>query len=291
MKCKSFFHLVFFFNFVIINFSCESPKQGCNDPSATNFAFDADEPCDANLSNNNTSCPCIFPSLIFKFIPQFVISKNNKDSNIIWKSDLLISNKNNQSFYLRGFCFFISNITFEDASGKKTSTIDSISIPVKYNTQDSASVKIQKNIALFGQNTSSVSIGTFKEYGSFKTLTFDIGLQAPSLNANILNRTMPSYFLNTDSMYVANNFSLIGAKFLLQLNSPNSKTIEYSLVKTKKISLQIPNDISFKIAQNAELQLNFDYNALFSTIDLGWDKEVIESKILENLASSLSISK
>lgn len=290
MKIKNIFFYIFLFFLIFINYRCESPKQGCNDPAATNFAFDADEPCDQNLSSSTSSCPCVYPSLLFNFIPRFVISKNNKDSNVIWKNDLLISNQYNQDFYLKGFSFFISNIILEDNVGRKASTIDSILIPVKYNQSDSISIKIPKNIALFGQNTSSFSVGVFKEYGHFKKITFDIGLKQPALNANILNTNMPNYCLNTDSMYVAPNYTLLGGKFLIQQISPVDKLIELNISSVQSVSLTIPDDINFKIAENAVLNLRFDFQFLFSNIDLNSNQDIIENKILENFEKSLLIA-
>lgn len=289
MKFKKILSLSLFFAIIVLNFNCESPKQGCNDPSATNFAFDADEPCDATLTNNSSTCPCVYPSLAFNFIPKFVINNNNKDSTIFWKNDLIINNSLNQRFNLRGFSFYISKITLENDSGKKVSTIDSILIPVKYNVKDSSSFKILKDIALFGQNTSNVSVGTFKEYGNFKSLTFDIGLTAPALNSNIFNSTMPNHYLNTDSMYLSKNYALWGAKFLIEQISPNPKKITITITKAKPIKLSIPKELSFKIAQNANLNLNFDFNTLFFNIDLNEDALIIENKILENFEKSLSI--
>jgi hypothetical protein len=270
--------------------SCTAPTKGCDDPNAVNYAFNADAPCGSN--NKEGDCPCAYPRLLFDYVARYSMTKNNKDTLIDWKNNLVIANNKQQYYYLRGFSFFISDIKLMRKDGTEFTVSDSVTLPIKKSLSDSSLIKIPNTMNLLGQQNKLIPIGTFKETGLFSDLQFKIGLNEPVNQANIYNFKMPgSHPLNTDSLYVRSNWKLQNGKIWYQPDTLKAtKTAFIWLNQNTTIKVAIPEAAQFKQAADATLKLFFDFRKLFEDIDFKLDnQQVIENKVNKNFTNAFSI--
>lgn len=266
---------------------CSTPKKGCDDPSAVNYSFDADEPCSKNISEGD--CPCIYPNLLITPVFAFTMPTSSGDSSVVWKENTILIDDFGQNFLLKRFSFYLSDIRLENSAGNWISITDSISIPIKSTNADSNTVFIKNNLTLIGQNSTSNTVGTFPHSGKFRRLSFTFGLKSPENQANIRNIKMPTHPLNTDSMYLKNEYRLISGKFYIQTSVNITRIIP--LKENKNIILTIPAEVIFKSATDNALSLVFDYKRIFTAIDFKVDSDTtIERKIFENCSSAFQIN-
>jgi hypothetical protein len=271
--------------------SCTAPTKGCNDTNAVNYSFNADEPCTLNAKDGD--CPCVYPRLLFDYVARYSMTKNGKDSIILWKDNLVLSNTKQQNYYLKRFSFFVSSIELIK-EGKSYSVIDSALIPIKKSATDSTLIKIRNNQNLLGQESKIATIGTFRETGTFSELRLTIGLNDTESQANIYNIKMPgSHPLNTDSLYVAKDFKLRTGKIWYQSDTLKTTKPQFVWLNgSQSVKVAIPPSMFFKQAQDATLYLYFDFTQLFLAVDFKNDNTItIEQKIMKGFEKAFSVAK
>lgn len=278
---------------LLISFSllhCTSPKQGCDDPNATNYAFDADEPC--NAATKTADCPCVYPKLAFNCYAKYSVNVNGKDTLISWNTSLPLTNEQNQTYYLKNFAFYLSDIKLYKNNGEAYTVSDSTLIPIKYSGTDSTKIMLLNNIALIGEQTSAVSVGTLRENGYFNRMTFNVGLSNPYNHANIRNKDMPIHPLNIDSLYNDTKFSLYGAKIYVQPDTATKAFISITWAGTQQVSIDIPSTVIVKSGFDAAFNLYFDFSKLFYDVNFQNDNyDTIENKVALNFKKCFNIIK
>lgn len=268
--------------------ACSAPKRGCADFRAVNFSFDADEPCAGTA--NTGDCPCVYPKL--KVLPSAEFAKNTAsgDSIIKWRAESPLQNNAGQAYFLKRFSFFISNIRLTDDKGAVFSIADSLSIPIKSSSTDSGFVTIRSNPVLLGESSGTIEAGTFLYAGRFKQLNFTFGLKSPENSTNITNVKMPVHPLNTDSMYLRNEYRLICGKFFYQTSDGKSGIVQVK--DSREVSVSMPTDLYFTPATDLILKLKIDFRKFFESVNfLTHSSSDMEAAVLQNLNAVFSVSK
>jgi hypothetical protein len=275
-------HYLYIFGLLLIS-ACNSPKKGCNDLNAVNYSFDADEPCEANLKEGD--CPCVYPNLLLNFYPQHTFKKNGKDTIVKWNKDSILVNEFQQSYLIKSFSFFISNLQIKNSADQSFTVTDSSKIPILGSNNLST---ISNNLVLLQSTSGTLTIGTFKETGTFKSLDFNVGLSYPENSTDILSTKMPIHPLNNTEMY--RKEGLYSGKIIYQLGVNSSIIDTLTFTGIKSVSVNIPQTKKFEIAKDAFLILNFDCQKIFNNVNFGIDsKTVIETKVLDNFQNAFSI--
>ncbi len=274
---------ILFCCFALFLLACSSPKKGCDDPKATNYSFDADEPCEANLKEGD--CPCVYPNLLVGFSPRHIATINGKDSTIAWNKDSTLLNEQKQAYFLQSFSFFISDFQLENKEGKLFTVAETTAIPIK---GSSDLITIKNNLLLVQQNGTSNSLGTFRELGPFQAISFNIGLQNPENKADIKNVKMPSHPLNNSEMYKNNALSSAVISYKRAKTQVKADTLVLDGVTKTRVLFSKPKN--FTIAQDAILSLHFDYQKLFYNVVFDSDSEtVIQQKVLANFKDAFRV--
>ena len=273
---------------LLIFASCSAPKRGCADIRAINFSFDADEPCMGTATS--ADCPCIYPKLGLQPLSRYVQNTTGSDSIVNWSAGSPILNKAGQLYFLKRYAFYISNISLTDYVGSVFNLQDSISIPFRKSAADSGFVTISSNPVLIGEKSSAVMAGTFLNSGKFRQLNFTFGLRSPEKHANISSIKMPIHPLNTDSMYLKNEYKLVGGKFFYQTLDGKSGVVLVN--ESRDISIPLQPDLYFTPAADIVLKLGIDFRKFFENVDFSkHSASEIEVKILENMGEVFSVSK
>lgn len=268
--------------------ACSAPKRGCSDIRAVNFSFDADEPCSGSVIQGD--CPCVYPKLVFSPSADYTIKTAKGDSVVKWKTDGLLINKVGQKYFLKRYSFYLSDIRMSDAAGSVFTIADSISVPVKQTASDSGTITLLSDIILIGENSGSITVGNFLHSGFFRNLGFTFGLEGPQNQANITSIKMPDSPLNTDSMYLRNEYRLLGGKFFYETEAGKSGALE--IRQSKKVNIPIPTDLFFEPATNLTVKLKIDFRKFFDDIDFEKHSPTqMESLLLENCRAVFSVSK
>lgn len=246
---------------VILIYSCEKSRQGCQDLLASNYDFGAVMACD--------SC-CVYPRVTIDFDYNWETQSYDSDSSYI-----LVSRDTINIDY---FDFAISNIRFITLNDTFR-IIDSVDIGGKSFVDDFVLVRSNRS--------TTFSPGSTKFTGVIETIQLDVGLSSqiaalagddniPDSNAQVV----------LDSMYNSQS----GELGLIRSNV---------VVNQKEISLFVNHmlfsDVTFNVlkdigaGENWVINLSLNLRQLFEGVDDLSTQSDIEGLMKENLISSINV--
>ncbi len=160
--------------------ACFQPESGCLDVEATNFELAADEPCDSD--NSATSCPCTYPILSFDTM-SYVVEKSDYQPNTFYRI-------NSQFIQIQSIQFYLSGFQFRRTSGEWVGVADTISLAVLNEDNQLETQVFADDFVLVNQQP-SIDMGAIKQHGTFDSLRFVLGIEAPanSTDPDSINRT------------------------------------------------------------------------------------------------------
>ena len=161
--------------------ACFQPESGCLDIEAKNFELTADEPCDSD--NTATSCPCTYPVLSFDNM-NYVVEKVDYQPDAFYRID-------SQYIRIQSIQFYLSGFQFRRTSGEWISVEDTISLVVLNDENQLATQLLTDDFQLINQQ-SSIDMGAITQHGTFDSLRFVLGIEAPA------NTAAPDFITNTN---------------------------------------------------------------------------------------------
>ena len=181
---------------------CAEPKVGCLHIAATNFAADADDPCE--------DC-CTFPNLEIQLLHQ--IARSGELVNLRYDSTYTI---NGTAIRIKDIRYILSDFELIRADGTTATVLDQIVFRVPNSPGDTTSItRANDFIIVNANNFQSLPIANYRESGNFVGIRFKIGVSEPANRVNPTSLTADhplradSLFLGPNSGYVFNQFSFI----------------------------------------------------------------------------------
>ncbi len=242
--------------FLLLLNSCDTPIEGCLDPSASNFAANADEDCCLP-----EDCCCTFPQLNINF---FHFADTNNFRQTVFHPDAA-----GDTFRIHSFKFYLSNIELTLRDGSVVQVTDTIGL-----VQPDGSIPTPVDDYLLVKfPIQDYSIGTFRSIGVIEGLSFNIGLDE---SANLAN---PDYLafnhplkMLSDSMYLDEMQGRIFQRIQIQHQNAMEDTLTYSI---KGVNNQVP--IQLSLTKNilsgfdTEITIDIDYLKFFENVRFGTD--------------------
>ena len=187
------FKLLVFGLFLSLFSGCFQPESGCLDVEAKNFELTADEPCDSD--NSATSCPCTYPILSFDTM-NYVVEKFTYQPDDFYLVDA-------QYIRIQSIQFYLSGFQFRRTSGEWVSVEDTISLVV-LNAENQLETQLLTDDFLLINQQRSIDMGAITEHGTFDSLRFVLGIEAPANSAAPDSITNTSHPLAEEEMHTGN---------------------------------------------------------------------------------------
>ena len=278
--------------FIVICLSfvaCFQPESGCLDIEATNFELTADEPCDSD--NTATSCPCTYPVLSFDTM-SYVVEKSTYQPNTFYRI-------NSQYIQIQSIQFYLSGFQFRSTSGEWIGVADTISLFV-LNEDNQLETQLLTDDFLLVNQERSIDMGAIRQHGTFDSLRFVLGIEAPANSANpdSINRTSHSLLEsemhtgNQETGYIFNQLTL--SRDTLPETTPITLNITAAdfAGQLDLMEFKMPFSYETPIGKDFSLgTLQVDHAKWFDGINFVVDTEAIMiEKIVANTPKVFSVS-
>jgi len=252
--------------FSIFIFSTCMREEGCLDPSATNFAPEADKDC------ADTDC-CEYPKIDLRFFVGI-------------DTDFFYSDVGTTRFRVNDIRFFISNVQLIQADGSLVGVNDIV-------TLEPSGEVVEDNYTITDLNGFSYEIGDLAGFGDFTGVRFNVGLDAAANTAEPdLMPTGHALGVQEDTMYVSASEGYAFQQMDLNLIAAGDTTSQIINVlgNDNLATVVLADTFTLEKSFGAEIQLNVDYLSLFSDIDFAADNDnLIIEKIVNNTPGIFSI--
>ena len=252
--------------FMISVMSCYTRKEACLDVLASNYDVSADDAC--------SDC-CTFPKL------KLEITHQVNDS--AYSSQAIYTNDFGQEFKILDVRYYVHGFElFNKDTGKKV-IIETIK------NQDSTLI-IPDDIKIYRSVDASVEIGSIKDYGSYDSLTFYLGLKDEILTNDFINLPSTHVLLannrlkNAEGDYTHFTVRIEAVDSLIGIRNFQVSGLGVSEPYTVKTPITtIKGDAPiFKIKAN--------YGMLFKDIDIKDSTDVIENALKLNIKKVLIVN-
>lgn len=269
--------------------TCFQPESGCLDIEAKNFELAADEPCDSD--NSATSCPCTYPILSFDTM-NYVVEKSNYQPNTFYRI-------NSQYIHIQSIQFYLSGFQFRRTSGEWIGVVDTISLVV-LNDENQLETQVFIDDFLLVNQERTIDMGAVKQHGTFDSLRFVIGIEAPANSADpdSINRT--SHSLVEADMHTRNQETgyIFNQLILSRDTLPETTAITLNITaadfegQLDLMELKMPFSYETPIGKDFSLgTLQVDHAKWFDGINFVIDTEAIMiEKIVANTPKVFSVS-
>jgi hypothetical protein len=267
-------------SFLCILPSCFEPESGCLNNEALNYALDADQPC--------SDC-CEFPSLVLDIQHRFTkdsIVQGIIPANSVHKDDF------GQAFRFKSLRFFLSNLHLNDNAGAALEVQEELPLVVIEGNRIRLDT-VEDNFALGSAAIlSDYTIGTIRGGGTFKSVSFDLGLVDPSNKADIdevpIDHPLdePDLYISDEEGYVFLEVDLYRDTAQVGLDS-----VQILLDRTTILpNFNFPIDFFLNPGFNTEVIIQVNYAVLLAGVNVRSDsKEEIYAKIVNNLANAFLV--
>jgi len=267
---------------------CFQPESGCLDIEAKNFELTADEPCDKD--NSASSCPCIYP--VLSFDKSYVVEKFDYEPAAIYLIDA-------QYIRIQSIQFYLSGFQFRRTSGEWISVEDTISLVV-LNEENQIQTQLLTDDFLLINQQNSVEMGAISQHGTFDSLRFVLGMEAPANSAapdSITNTRHPladsdRHTGSQETGYIFNQLQFyrdtLAGTALTTLNITAADFIN----QTNLMELKMPFSYETPIGKDFSLgTLQVDHGKWFDGINFVVDTEsIMVEKIVANTPKVFSVS-
>lgn len=269
--------------------ACYQPESGCLDVEATNFELTADESCDSD--NSAISCPCIYPVLSFDTM-NYVVGKLDYQSDAFYQIDA-------QYIRIQSIQFYLSSFQFRRTTGEWISVENTISLVV-LNEESQLETQLLTDDFLLINQQSSIDIGAIKQHGTFDSLRFVLGVEAPVNTAAPDSITNTSHPLAETTMHTGNQETGYIFNQLIFHRDTLSETVAVTLNITETdfqsqsnlMELKVPFSYETPIGEDFSLgTLQVDHAKWFDGINFVIDTEAIMiEKIVANTPKVFSVA-
>ncbi len=269
--------------------ACFQPESGCLDVEAKNFELTADEPCDSD--NSATSCPCTYPVLSFGTM-NYVVEKLDYQPDAFYRIDT-------QYIRIQSIQFYLSGFQFRRTSGEWIGVEDTISLVV-LNEENQLETQLLTDDFLLINQQNSIDIGAIKQHGTFDSLRFVLGIEAPANSTAPDSITNTSHPLAESEMHTGNQETGYIFNRLIFHRDTFSETASITLnitaadftQQTNLMELKMPFFYETPIGKDFSLgTLQVDQAKWFDGINFVVDTEAIMiEKIVANTSKIFSVS-
>lgn len=260
----------FFFYFVVLVFgvnvsSCSETTKGCLNPRATNFDVTADEAC--------SDC-CTLPAL------QLVTT--SRWDTLAFATNTKYRLANGDSCQILSWRLMLSNFELLSEDNKIYRVKDSI---VLYRPTETLKALNDISISTLGQ-TEVLTFGTFEAAGTFRKLSFDVGLSATANGVTASKMTAVTPLSSSSPMYLD---SVRGFSFQrLQVRRVAiGDTLTLNLQNLVRV--QLDKNFTLKEGFAAAIPLKINVAKLMQNVNLNNTQTVILQKIAENTPFAFEI--
>jgi hypothetical protein len=257
--------------FMLFSFSnCYEPKTDCLDIRATNFNVAADKAC--------SGC-CAYPTL--KLEINYVFGDTTLNFNDKYSLNGI------DSFQILAAKTYLSDFQWVTTDNQVRKVTDTIQL-IGYNQNRFATndfVLINKKEGF------SFEVGHFQAGGSFKQLSFKVGLNTVANQTNPIK--MPAtHPLNpnrdTISMYLDSVQGYIFNKMVLQKTTLPAKKVVLQMAQTP-LPIVFNQNFVLKEGFDAVVRLNVDYKKLLQGVDFNQTQTVMQSQMIANTPNIFSL--
>ncbi len=262
----------------IISVGCYEPEEGCLDANARNFALDADQPC--------TDDCCEYPTLQIDFQHKAFVDGAIQNINL---GDSIYMDGFGNPFQIKSIQYYLSDLHLVREDGAEVGVEDELT----FDSADGATISVADNVVLVNPETfGTQTIGTFNNPSSFTAIRFTLGLNALLNEADTLDFSIDHPLgPQENNMYLSQEEGYIFNKIELILN-PTVDTVSQLIILSGQeslINLEFPANFSLDKGFNLKLLLLVDYLTWFEDVNLLSEEEIIQQRIVNNLAKSFSL--
>ncbi|MBK7637729.1 MAG: hypothetical protein IPJ13_28155 [Saprospiraceae bacterium] len=241
---------------------CYSRKEACLDNLAANFDVTADDPC-------IDGC-CTYPRL--------TIDMTIKAGDSLFRSEDTLTNNLGQKFRIIDLRCYFSEFTLFQNKGNKVKNIEFLTSADNIST-------INDDIVLWKWVEAGFKSGTYKNYGTFDSLTFYLGLN-PTVKSTTYSNIPSTHGLSETSRLKGKDGSItdMTIRCIRMINKADTMSLAVNLDKTIKIKTIKP----LITTPGKEIKYGFtaDFLALMKNTDLSKSVSDIENQIKSNISTS-----
>jgi hypothetical protein len=241
---------------------CYSRKEACLDNFAANFDVTADDPCIDDC--------CTYPPLN--------IDMTIKAGDSLFRSEDTLINKMGQKFRIIDLRCYFSEFTLYQNNGSKIKNIEFL-------TSADNTTTINDDIILWKWAEASFKPGTYKNYGTFDSLTFHLGLNS-TLKSTTYSNISSTHVLSETSRLKGKDGSItdMTIRCIRMINKTDTISLSVNLDKTVKIKTIRP----LSTTPGKEIRYGFtaDFLALMNSTDLSKSVSDIENQVKSNISTS-----
>lgn len=273
--------VVAFFLALLFSLSaCYERREGCLDLQATNFDLSADRPC--------ADC-CQYPSLFLS--PQHrIIPADQPDTSFVFSYDsaYAVAPHEQDSFRFQSLFFYLYDFELKGPQAN-LEVSDELSW---YDAQGERRQSKDDFVLVEAGSSSNLLIGTLREYGSFDSLIFWVGLP-PEIQTADISRMPEGHPLQfrSDSLNWEEGLGYIPLRLAMYRDADQlSDSIVLRIFEPVRVSLSA-NNTPFELmpGSDAVLKLQFNYLAWLQGADVRHDQiEALETRLHNQLPDAFS---
>lgn len=283
MRCTSFIiSRLIFFSILLLPFfitNCNEPKVGCLDIESTNFAADADDPCE--------DC-CTYPNLQVQFLHR--ITQGDTTLNLQYDSAYTINGTD--FFSIKNIRYLLSDLEFIRADGNSVTVLDTVELTIPNSPGDTTYKYRPDNFAVVNANNfQSITIANYRESGNFVGLRFNVGIIEPD-NQAIPTSLISDHPLSADSLYLGTGLGYVFNQVSFVRDTTTDSKCELIKISGEPNLQTVSLDTAFTAREsfNIRIVLSVDYAKWFEDVDIrNHSTEQIAEEITANLSGSFSI--
>lgn len=253
------FYISIFAVMITLLLSCDK-KEGCLDPNATNYTIDAE-----------LNCCCTYPMLVAEIA--FKIGDENVTLGDTFKNDQELD------ISILDFAMYASDFILTSSAGDAVQVSDFLEI----GTQE-----VVDDVILIKRNEFRFPIGTFNEMRVFEQIQFKIGLIASIKTLDLSAISLPSdhpLLIQEDSLYHDPPQGYDFIKLQVQIAQD-----EYTFIYSEEILVNLDLIITPGLGEDVTIPIKIQFDKWFSGVEESMDAQGIESKIFQNIPSSIDIN-
>lgn len=244
--------------------SCYEAIEGCTDPLAENYSFNADEKC---------SMCCIYPKLL--------VTIDHRWGSEIFQNGKQYTNNVGSVFVLNSHKFYLTDIKIFDGDNVeiKNQKLNAFTI-------DGRETNLTQNYCLINGTLQECASGSFNFLGKISQLSFNLSLPENLNRVDSTSVSRDNSLSWSEGMYREKEYKSI----FLNITSVGTNVINYGIYL--KINQVVPitllNVNHSKRGKQIEIPLTLNYQELFKNIDFKNSQEI--SKAIEiNLKTSFKL--
>ena len=252
-----YFRFVVLLLSVLIWHGCYEDIEGCTDPLAENYRFNADVRC--------KDC-CRYPELL--------VTLTHKWGDDIFQNNKQYINNVNNAFVINSHKFFLANINIYNANNIK---IDNKALKA-YNINNQEA-NIVQDFCLINGTLSDCRSGSYKHIGPLSSLTFNIALPTQLNSVDSISVSRDQNLSWNEGMYRDRIYQGI---FLNITSVKNQSNYSLFLRFEDIISIDLDDFVHTAQGKTIVIPIVLDYEILFKDMDFT-QTENVKLKLAENI--------